>query len=108
MYDSMAQPSAVAEVSTATGAEHGDLQVVTALQTEVATAIQAEIDSLTAGIEVEEWDPATLPESLRASFDGYYLEHRDGWRMLVFPAGQDPAQRLAVTRTLLNRAAVTA
>ncbi|MGW5335367.1 hypothetical protein [Streptomyces bauhiniae] len=93
----LSQPPAAALLSST---EHGDLQVVTALQ--------AEIDALTAGIRIKEVDASSLPGNLGDGFFGYYLEHKDGARVLVFPAGQDPAQRLAVTRTLLNRAEATA
>ncbi|MFJ4617387.1 hypothetical protein [Streptomyces sp. NPDC088812] len=67
-----------------------------------------EFNVLTAGIHVEEWDTSTLDERLRNGFIGHYLECKDGTRILVFPLGQDSAQRLAVVRTLLSRAEATA
>lgn len=70
-------------------------------------AIQ-ELNSLTTGMAVEEWDTSTLDERLRDGFLGYYLERKDSTRLLVFPLGQDPEQRLAAARTLLAEAGVTA
>jgi hypothetical protein len=68
----------------------------------------ATLTALTTGIAVEEWDTSTLDERLRDGFLGYYLERKDSTRLLVFPLGQDPVQRLAAARTLLTEAGVTA
>lgn len=60
------------------------------------------------GLQVEEWDTSTLDESLRNKFLAYYLERKDGTRILVVPAGQDQTVRLHAARTLLAHPAVTA
>lgn len=59
-------------------------------------------------IKFVEWNTSTLPEDLRDKFYGHYLEHQDGSRILVVPAGQDPAFRLHVARALLAHAGVSA
>lgn len=64
--------------------------------------------ALTAGLQVEEWDTATLSESLRSKFFAFYLEHKDGRRILVVPAGQDPIVRLHAVRAILAHPGVTA
>jgi predicted GIY-YIG superfamily endonuclease len=64
--------------------------------------------ALTAGLQVEEWDTSTLGESLRAKFFAFYLEHKDGRRILVVPAGQDPVVRLHAVRAILAHPGVTA
>lgn len=66
------------------------------------------LQALTAGIAIEEWNTSTLDKRLRNGFLGHYLERKDGTRLLVFPLGQDPEQRLAAARTLLTQAGVTA
>ncbi|OQR64749.1 hypothetical protein B6E66_07265 [Streptomyces maremycinicus] len=68
----------------------------------------AAFEALTSGIAVEEWDTSTLDECLRDGYFGHYLERKDGTRLLVFPLGQDPVQRLAAARVLLTHAGVTA
>ena len=57
-------------------------------------------------IQVEEWDTATLDEKLRDKYLAHYTEHKDGTRLLVVPAGQDPAQRLGALLSLLNHQGV--
>ncbi|MEH0423159.1 hypothetical protein [Streptomyces sp. B21-083] len=59
-------------------------------------------------LQVEEWDTSTLDESLRDKFYAYYLELKDGLRIIVVPTGQDPGQRLWAVRALLAHQAVTA
>ena len=50
-------------------------------------------------LQVEEWDTATLAENIRDKFMAAYFEI-DGKRILVVPAGQDPAERLHAAREL--------
>lgn len=52
------------------------------------------------GLQVEEWDTATLAENIRDKFMAAYFEI-DGKRILVVPAGQDPAERLHAARELV-------
>ncbi|MDX2696842.1 hypothetical protein [Streptomyces ipomoeae] len=59
-------------------------------------------------LRVEEWDTTTLDENLRDKFYAFYLQLKDGTRILVVPTGQDPAQRLHAARALLAHQAVTA
>lgn len=54
-------------------------------------------------IVVEEWDPSTLDERLRDGFIGWYMEH-GSTRVLVFPVGQDPIERLAAARQVMSAA----
>ncbi|MEU2719597.1 hypothetical protein [Streptomyces smyrnaeus] len=54
------------------------------------------------GVTVEEWDTASLDPMLREHFMGWH--HRIGdRRYLIFPKGQDPAERPSVARALLAR-----
>ncbi|MDX2839488.1 hypothetical protein PV377_10945 [Streptomyces ipomoeae] len=59
-------------------------------------------------LRVEEWDTSTLDENLRNKFYAFYLQLKDGTRILVVPAGQDPVQRLHAVRALLAHQGVTA
>lgn len=52
------------------------------------------------GLQVEEWDTAALAENIRDKFMAAYFEI-DGKRILVVPAGQDPAERLHAARELV-------
>ncbi|MBP0456487.1 hypothetical protein [Streptomyces montanisoli] len=58
-------------------------------------------------IQVVEWDTSTLAEDLRGKFYAHYLQLKDGRRILVVPAGQDPAFRLHAVRALLTHQGVT-
>ncbi|MEU6279473.1 hypothetical protein [Streptomyces sp. NPDC047028] len=59
------------------------------------------------GLQVEEWDTSTLDENLRDKFVAFYIETRDR-KVIVVPAGQDPAHRLAAVRALLVHPGVIA
>lgn len=60
------------------------------------------------GLQVEEWDTDTLDKKYRDKFMAFYLEHKDGTRIVVVPIGQDPAERLRAVRALLTHQGVTA
>jgi hypothetical protein len=81
-----------------------DVDRIMAAITDPIAAFQA----LTAGLHVEEWDTASLDENLRDKFVAFYLERKDGTRLLVVPVGQDPAVRLHAVRALLAHPGVTA
>lgn len=53
------------------------------------------------GVELEEWNPATLDPLLRESFDAFGMLPPGGPRLVVVPVGQDPIDRLAAVRLLL-------
>lgn len=77
--------------------------------------IQARAEQDSARIMAAINDPTTVFEALTAAhgiqvveldgpFDGlygHYLQHKDGTRLLVVPAGQDPSTRLWAARALL-------
>lgn len=82
--------------------------------------IQARAEQNSARIMAAINDPTTVFEALTAAhgiqvveldcpFDGlygHYLQHKDGTRLLVVPAGQDPSTRLWAARALLARQGV--
>lgn len=71
------------------------VQIDSAPAVEQLAALAAEHD-----VTVEEWDTASLDPRLREHFVGWH--HRIGdRRYLIFPKGQDAAERLAVARSLL-------
>ncbi|WP_416983505.1 hypothetical protein [Streptomyces sp. T028] len=74
------------------------------------TTPAAAIEALTTehDIHLEEWDTSTLDPKLRDGLLAHYLQTNTGERILVVPAGQDPAVRLAAVRTLLAHQGVTA
>lgn len=53
------------------------------------------------GVELEEWDPATLDPLLRERFDAFAMRHLGDQMLVVVPQGQDPIVRLAVVRGLI-------
>ncbi|MET8824763.1 hypothetical protein ABZX40_17835 [Streptomyces sp. NPDC004610] len=67
-----------------------------------------EFETLTAGMDVEERDPAELPDGLADKILAVYVERRDGARpeLTVF-SGQDPVIRLHVVRHILAQAEVS-
>ncbi|MDQ0992200.1 hypothetical protein [Streptomyces sp. V3I7] len=86
---------------------------ITGTMDRIASAVRErdaheELSALTVGIRVEELDTAVLPEDLRDGFFGYYLERKDGHRVLAFPAGQNPVERLHAARVLLAKVGATA
>lgn len=85
---------------------HQDAARIMAAITDPTTAVQAAVSQC--GIDLEEWDTSTLSESLREGFCAFYLEHKDGTRIIVVPAGQDPVIRLAAVRAILAHSGVTA
>lgn len=73
------------------------------------TDVQATIQALVAehGLVVEEFDTATLRESIRSKFMAFYF--RTGSRkIVVFPLGQDLDERLRALRSLMTQPEVTA
>lgn len=58
-------------------------------------------------LTVEEWDTSTLGETLRNKFGAFYVETA-GRKVIVVPAGQDPAHRLAAVRALIAHPGVSA
>lgn len=71
-----------------------------------APAATAEALAAEHGIQIEEWDGATLDPDLYARLGAMYVQTRDD-RYIVVPAGQDPAHRLAAVRALLAHPGVT-
>ncbi|MFE5396010.1 hypothetical protein ACFQ9U_15830 [Streptomyces sp. NPDC056568] len=81
----------------------------------VDAEMQARVEQSSARIMAAINDPTTAFEVLTAAhgiqvvelegtFDGlygHYLQHKDGTRILVVPAGQDPSTRLRAARALL-------
>ncbi|MEU7661920.1 hypothetical protein [Streptomyces lincolnensis] len=77
--------------------------------------IQARAEQDSARIMAAINDPTTVFEALTAAHDiqaveldspfdglyGHYLQHKDGTRLLVVPAGQDPSTRLWAARAIL-------
>lgn len=64
-------------------------------------------DTLTAllaehGVEMEEWDTASLDPKLRREFVAFAMVREDGLRLVVVPAGQDPIARLDAVRNLID------
>lgn len=54
------------------------------------------------GVEMEEWDTASLDPKLRRSFAAFAMLHKDGSRLVVVPKGQDPIERLAAVAELIR------
>lgn len=54
------------------------------------------------GVEMEEWDTASLDPKLRRSFAAFAMLHKDGSRLVVVPKGQDPIERLAAVAELVR------
>jgi len=54
------------------------------------------------GIELEEWDTASLDPKLREAFDAFGMLPEGGPRLVVVPVGQDPIDRLAAVRKLIG------
>lgn len=54
------------------------------------------------GVEMEEWDTASLDPKLRRSFAAFAMLHKDGSRLVVVPQGQDPIERLAAVAELIR------
>ncbi|MGX9887326.1 DUF6907 domain-containing protein [Streptomyces sp. NPDC002276] len=111
----------------ATESDLGDLdEIVPARARSMVAAIQAKLDeqlrlinefeardTLAAilaeeQLEMEVLDPSTLSEQLRNKITAFYAEHKDGQRILVVPAGQDPIVRLNAVCALLNHQEATA
>ncbi|MFE6332811.1 hypothetical protein ACFVOK_06270 [Streptomyces sp. NPDC057798] len=66
--------------------------------------IMAAINDPTTGFEVLTAAHGIQVVELEVPFDGlygHYLQHKDGTRLLVVPAGQDPSTRLWAARALL-------
>lgn len=53
------------------------------------------------GVELEEWDTASLDPKLRREFVAFAMVREDGLRLVVVPQGQDPIARLAAVRDLI-------
>ena len=53
------------------------------------------------GVQMEEWDTATLDPKLRQRFVAFALVHNETQRLIVVPQGQDPIARLAAVRELI-------
>lgn len=71
--------------------------------------IMAAINDPATGLEVLTAAHGIQVVELEGPFDGlygHYLQHKDGTRLLVVPAGQDPSTRLWAARTLLARQGV--
>ncbi|MFC9287239.1 hypothetical protein [Streptomyces sp. NPDC057052] len=54
------------------------------------------------GVEMEEWDTASLDPKLRRDFVAFAMVREDGLRLVVVPAGQDPIARLDAVRHLID------
>lgn len=54
------------------------------------------------GVELEEWDTASLDPKLRRKFVAFAMVRKDGLRLVVVPVGQDPVARLAAVRDLID------
>lgn len=62
------------------------------------------LDALTTeyNLQLVEWDTTSLDECLRDKFYAQYLALRDGRRLVVVPAGQDPNVRVNVIHSLIT------
>ncbi|MFE9098265.1 DUF6907 domain-containing protein [Streptomyces sp. NPDC007264] len=62
------------------------------------------LDALTTeyNLQLVEWDTTSLDEYLRDKFYAHYLALRDGRRLVVVPAGQNPDVRVNVVRSLIT------
>ena len=54
------------------------------------------------GVEMEEWDTASLDPKLRREFVAFAMVREDGLRLVVVPVGQDPIARLDAVRSLID------
>jgi hypothetical protein len=100
-------------IAQAALAEQDSERILAAIRTRTSASPSAQraiaaFHAETAGLQVEEWDTSTLDERLRDGYLGHYLERKDGTRILVVPAGQDPVVRLHAVRALLAHPGVTA
>lgn len=87
----------IAQTSTATSTTVGQPDATEAFRSLVAER----------GLQIEEWDTSDLHGDLRDGFCAFYVETADR-KVIVVPAGQDPAHRLAAVRALLAHPGVTA
>ncbi|MFF3689926.1 DUF6907 domain-containing protein [Streptomyces sp. NPDC002187] len=53
-------------------------------------------------LQLVEWDTTRLDEYLRDKFHAHYIALRDGRRLVVVPAGQNPDVRVDVVRGLIT------